>query len=139
MPDVFRTIIVPADHVDLARDISEAFGAAYADNFRTGLSADAKEPASHFVTTGYLGMAYVKSLPLHVYEQTGGAWEPVSSSAGDPANVYAWCADGQRVGCTAQQVVDLFDACDVTEQPPFTAFARMGLQIVQPENMELTA
>lgn len=133
--DVFRTIVVPVEHVDLARDISEAFGAAYAENYRAGLSLTGAEPATHFVTTGFFGWGYVRSLPLRAFEQINGAWVETSISDGDAASVYAWCADGPRVVCTAEQVAALFDAVDVTEQPPFTAFERLGLQIVQPDDL----
>lgn len=49
---------------------------------------------------------------------------------GDPV-IVAQLANDAGFACTVQQVTDLFNVADVTEQEPFTAFARLGLQLVQ--------
>jgi hypothetical protein len=46
-----RTIIVPASHVEIARNLTEATNPAGAGMFTTALSATGDLPASHFISS----------------------------------------------------------------------------------------
>lgn len=121
----FRTMIVPSDYRAFASSLASAVGGTAGENmFTTGLSASGQEPATHYVSTGYISEQFALLLPL--YDPSTGA-----KTDGDPATVTQLANDGGFT-CTVQEVTDLFAVVDVTEQQPFDAFARLGLQIAQP-------
>lgn len=132
----FRTMIVPTDYQQLAQDVAAAVGGlAGEDMFITALSGNGSDPATNYVSTGQIGADFAALLPLDTYTteidpQTG---QPVvihTHKDGDPVAVAA-LANEAGLPVTVQQVTDLFNASDVTEQDPFVAFARLNLQLVQ--------
>lgn len=126
----FRTIIVPAANVDLARQLC-ALEPGGAGMLTTGLSADGAAPATHFISTGYCPPLIVQVCPVQTWEQVDGAWVEVGHTSGNPqAAVDAAQAADPPVPCTLAEVQALFDASDITEQEPFVAMSRLGLQIV---------
>lgn len=127
----FRTMIVSAADADLARTIAATLDPANSSGmFETGLSATGTAPATHYVSTGYVSDAFAAPLPFQVWEQVDGNWLLVESQPGDAWGVAAMCQeDGLEV--TPDQVEVLFEGSDITDQEPFTAFGRLGLQLVQ--------
>ena len=111
---VHRTMILPAALVPLAQALAEGLaGPAGAGMWTTGLSADGSEPATHYVSTGMIEDTFVAALT-------------------DAAALLAACqAAGAPV--TQEQCAALVDRADVSEEPPFDAFARLGLVLVQAE------
>ena len=98
--------------------------------FTTPLSPTGKEPATHYISTGYVPEGYQYMVPCQWWEQgEDGAWMMTSSTPGDAKAVYAHCVE-VGVECTQKDVDDLFAAADVTEQDPFVAMGRLGIQIV---------
>lgn len=132
----FRTMIVPSDYQTLAQNIAATLGGvAGEDMFIVGLSASGTAPATNYVSTGYIGAQFASLLPLDTYttEIDPNTGEPVvihTHKDGDPVLV-AQLANQEGLEVTVEQVTDLFNASDVTEQEPFVAFARLGLQLVQ--------
>lgn len=125
----FRTLVVPADYRDIAATIASTIGGSAGQNmFTTGLSASGQEPATHYVSTGYIGTEFAGILPLDIYEADG----THTRIPGNPVAVVDLCA-AQGLAVTLVQVEELFTASDISEQEPFVAFARMGVQICQPE------
>ena len=132
MADAFRTLIVPASQVDLARAIAASFGPGGDGMWTTPLSATGLDPASHYISSGFVPEAFAYMVPLQVWEQNeDGAWVLVSSEPGDPVAVYT-AASEAGVICTQAEVDALFAAADVTAQEPFVAMGRLGLAIVNP-------
>lgn len=129
MADSFRTLIVTADHADLARRLAGSFGRGGLGMWTTPLSASGAEPASHYVSSGMLPSEFADMVPTQTWEQIDGLWTMTGSTSGNPAAVYA-VAQQQGVECTLEDVEDTLNSSDVTEQPPFTAFDRLGLQII---------
>lgn len=130
--DIFRTLIVPADFVALARSIAASFGPGGVGMWTTALSPDGLEPATHYISTGYIPEAFASLAPCQTWAiDESGAWQLVSSDPGDPAAVYQ-AAVTSGVSCTQAQVDALFAAADVTAQEPFVAMGRMALSIVNP-------
>ena len=132
--DIFRTLIVPTVNVDLARAIAGSFGPGGVGMFTTPLSPTGAEPATHYISTGYVPEGYQYMVPCQTWEWVqpegkDGAWVMTSSTPGDPQAVYAHCVE-VGIECTQQDVDDLFAAADVTEQEPFVAMGRLGVQIV---------
>lgn len=132
MAYIFRTLIVPAANVDLARAIATSFGPGGEGMWTTPLSASGLDPATHYISTGYVPPEYGYLVPLQVWalDEEGG-WVLVGSEPGEPVAVYT-AATAQGVVCTQADVDALFAAADVTEQEPFTAMDRLGLTLINP-------
>jgi len=112
----FRTMIVPDSQVVLARSICTTLApTGGVGMFDVPLSADGKAPATHYVSTGYLDAEFAALMPL-------------DGSAGEPAVVAALCVQA-GLEVTEAEVATLFSVSDVTVQDPFVAFARLGLQM----------
>jgi hypothetical protein len=132
MDYIFRTLIVPADSVQLARAIATSFGPGGEGMWTTHLSASGLDPTTHYISTGYVPPEYGYLVPLQVWSlDANGNWVLVGSEPGDPVAVYT-AATAQGVVCTQDDVDDLFAAADVTEQEPFVAMNRLGLTIINP-------
>ena len=133
-PYTHRTIIVPAAFQQLAQGLCEAAaeGDAGKGMFTTGLSADGTEPASHYISSGPIAAEFGDLLPLTTVEPSTEDGEPDTVTE-RPGNVPVVEGMAAQAGITlpAGTIAALFDAIDVTEQEPFTAMARLGVQIVQ--------
>ena len=123
------TIILPAAAQALAQALCKAAaGEAGAGMFTTGLSATGEAPATHYISSGALEAKFADILPLSTIT-TADEVETVTRSAGDIDAVIQLAKDaGQAVD--AKTIGGLFAALDVSEQPPFVAMARLGLQLV---------
>ena len=132
--DTFKTLIVPDAHVDLARQLC-ALEAGGAGMFTTPLSADGKEPATHYISSGFCPPLITQYTPTQVWEwqPEDDSWGLVDEIPGNPVAVYdASQAADPPVPCTLADIEALFTDSDITQQEPFVAMGRMGLQIVQP-------
>jgi hypothetical protein len=112
MADLFRTLIVTADSAPLAREIAASFGPGGAGMWTTPLSATGAEPATNYISSGYIPEEFANLLtdPLAVYE----------------------AATANGVDTSLEAVEEVFETSDITEEEPFAAMARLGLTIVQP-------
>ena len=130
--DVFRTMIVPAAQAPLAREIAVTIKPVEGQGMWTSpFSPDGEEPATHFISTGYIGQEWETLMPLQVWEQDEGVWTMTSAYPGDAPLLHAaLTAAGSTI--TLAQIVNLFGASDVTEQPPWLAIERLGLSSAQP-------
>jgi hypothetical protein len=133
--DIFRTLIVPDAFVELARQIAASFGQGGAGMWTSPLSANGKEPAKYWISTGYVPPEYEYLIPCQTWKQgKDGVWIITGSAPGDPVAVYT-TATSQGVKCTQADVDALFAASDVTTQEPFTAMGRLGVQIINPPDI----
>lgn len=136
MAYAFRTLIVPSDYQSFASTLASTLGGlAGEDMFITGLSASGEAPATNYVSTGCIGAGLAELLPLDTYttEIDPVTAQPVvihTHKDGNPVKVTELALEA-GLEVTVEQVTDLFNAADITEQEPFTAFARLGLQLVQ--------
>jgi len=123
------TIILPKAAQTLAQGLCvAAAGEAGAGMFTAGLSATGEAPATHFISTGAIETQFADILPLSTITMVDEV-ETVSKTTGDVAAVIQLAKDaGQAVD--AKTIGGLFAALDVSEQPPFAAMARLGLQLV---------
>ena len=131
MAYIFRTLIVPAANVSLARAIATSFGPGGEGMWTTPLSSTGAEPATHYVSSGMLPSEFADMVPTQTWQEIDGLWTMTGSTPGNAAAVY-YVAQQQGVQCTLAEVEDTLATSDVTAQPPFTAFARLGLQIINP-------
>ena len=142
MSDVYRCMIITAADAPLIRDIADMFAGSPQHMWQTGLSADGKAPATHYIATGYVPEGYQQMAPWQEWEQNPetGEWVMTDSYPGRPDIVWQACQQPissddprPRVPCTLAQVEGAFQRSDMTSQDPWVALGRLGLQIVQPE------
>ena len=146
MTDVFRTMILDAADAPLGREIANMFANSDQHMWQTGLSADGKEPATHYIATGYVPEGSQVMAPWQDWEwqqpdpDQPGAWVMTFSYPGRPDIVWQACQQpiseddpSPRVPCTLEEVEGAFLRSDMTSQDPWVAMGRLGLQIVQPE------
>lgn len=81
----------------------------------TPLSANSVEPASHYISSGYIP-------------------EQFASLLTDPVAVYE-AAIAQGVTCTLKEVEEVLSSSDISEEEPFVAMGRMGLKIINPSEI----
>ncbi len=64
MSDVFRTLIVESADVDLARTIAATLDPAHSQGmWETPLSSTGAEPATHYISTGFIGEGFAALVP----------------------------------------------------------------------------
>jgi len=129
--NAFRTMIIPAAQVALARTIAVTLDPAHnANMWITPLSPTGQESATHYISSGQIPEAFAAMVPCVFWTWQDDAWVETDAYPGDPITVYEACsAAGMTV--TQDEIDDLFAAADVSEQEPFVAMGRMGLQMVQ--------
>jgi hypothetical protein len=126
-------MIVPLAQQALAQQIATTVAPVAGQNmFTTPLSADGQEPATAFVSTGYIGPEWNVLMPLQTWEEVDGVWTQTDAQPGDAAQLLAAIqAEDPDTTITLSQLVGLFAVCDVTTQDPWVAFSRLQMQIVQ--------
>ena len=123
------TIVLPKAAQALAQGLCvAAAGEAGAGMFTTGLSPTGEAPATHFISSGAVESKFADILPLSTIT-TVDEVETVSKTTGDVAAVIQLAKDAVQT-VDAKTIGGLFAALDVSEQPPFVAVARLGLQLV---------
>lgn len=137
MSDVFRTLIVESADVELARTIAATLDPAHSQGmWETPLSPTGVEPATHYISTGYIGEGFAALVPLATWAQEGDPpeWVQTEYEPGDSFTVLALCeSHDPPVEVTLEQIEDLFADSDVTAEDPWVALGRLGLKIVTPE------
>jgi len=132
MADTFATLIIVASDAPLARAIAASFGSGGVGMWTTPLSADGTDPATHFISSGYIPEAFAYMVPSQVWAQDeNGNWVMTGSDPGNPQAVYE-AATAQGVICTLADVEGVFSRSDCSPQEPFVAMGRLGLTIVNP-------
>lgn len=114
-----RSLIVPEAQAQLARDLCAALAGPGGEGmFTTGLSADGKAPASHWISAGLIDAQFAALLPLG---------DTVAQQA--EMTVFA-LAQQAGMTVTLDQVQALLAAVVVTELEPLAAIAEQGLVLV---------
>lgn len=112
---VNRTMILPATLAPLARALASTLaGDAAADMWTVGLSPTGAEPATHYVSTGAVGVEFEMALT--------------------DANVLFEACQAAEAPVTLEQCQQLVDGADVGNldtEGAFAAFERLGLKLVQ--------
>ena len=130
--DTFATLIIVASDAPLAREIAAAFGPGGVGMWTTPLSASGLDPASHYISSGYIPDEFVSLAPSTTWTQDeDGQWIVVDHYPGDAATVYAYASQA-GIQCSLADVEGVFSRSDCSAQEPFVAMGRMGLMIVNP-------
>ena len=114
MAELFRTIIIPAQHITLARTIAASFGPGGVGMFTTPLAPPDATTPTHFISSGYIPEQFVAMIP------------PMQTN---PNLIYSFIQQN-GIDCTLQDIQGLFTTSDVSADEPFAAMARLGLNIV---------
>lgn len=132
MSDTFLTLIVPTANVELARSVAAAMDPGGVGMWTTPLSSSGQEPATHWISTGWVPEAWQAIVPTQTWEQEeDGTWIKTSETPGNSVFVYDRAVEAGVV-CTQADIDALFSVADVTQQDPWTAFARLGLVMIEP-------
>jgi len=137
MTDVFRTMIVPLAQQALAQKIATTVAPVAGQGmWTTPLSSSGQDPATSYVSTGWIGPEWEVLMPCQTWEEVDGVWTQTDAYPGDAVQLLAaiQAADPDTT-ITLPQLVGLFATADVTMQDPWVAFQRLGLQIVQVEEV----
>ena len=122
-----RTFIVHAAVVDMARAMCVGLAGTAGDGmFTTGLSSTGNAPATHYVSSGPISDDMAALLPCTTVDAEGVA----TTAPGQPDAVPALAAE-EGITATEQQITALYSSIDVSDQEPFQAMTRLGLEIVQ--------
>lgn len=120
---VHRCMIVPTEHVDLARALCAALaGDGGSGMFTTPLSPNGTLPATHYISSGLIESEFADLLPL-------------DSTPGQPDVVHS-LAQQAGMSVTIDNITRLLAAVDVSEQPPAEALERLALAMAsEPETV----
>ena len=125
-----RTIIIPASAQPNARALCKGLAGIAGDGmFTTGLSATGKAPATHYISSGPISIDMAALLPCKFVTQVDGK-DVITTDPGTPDAVPA-LATKVGLSTTKAKITTLYASIDVSDQEPFVAMARLGLQIVQ--------
>lgn len=126
---VHRCMIVPVDHVDLARSLCATLaGEGGSGMFTTPLSPTGTEPATHWISSGLIESEFADLLPLLSVDVTD------APLAGHPDHVCTLAHDA-GMAVSYDDIVRLFSAVDVSAQPPHAALERLGLALANEDSL----
>lgn len=126
-----RCLIVPAEHVELVRALTlNLAGPGGSGMFTTPLSPTGEYPATHYISSGAIEKPFADLLPLVQVELDNS----ITVVPGNPDEIVT-LAGNSGFETTLNQVKALLDSSDVSEQDPFTAMSRLGLQLVQQQDI----
>jgi len=126
-----RTIIIPASVQPNARALCKGLAGVAGDGmFTTGLSATGKAPATHYISSGPISHDMAALLPCKTVTTDKDGKTVVTTAPGMPDAVPA-LATKAGLSTTKTKITALYASVDVSDQPPFEAMARLGLQMVQ--------
>jgi hypothetical protein len=131
--DIFRTLLVTDLDAPTARQIAETLAPVGGSRmWLAGLSPTGKPPATHYVSTGLIGPDFAAMVPCTFWANEDGVWTETGSEPGNAALVAMACASmDPPLVLTEKQVQGLMDRSDISDQEPFVAFGRLGLQLVR--------
>jgi len=126
-----RTIIIPASVQPNARALCKGLAGVPGDGmFVTGLSATGKAPATHYISSGVISAEMAALLPCKRVNKDKDGKNVITTDPGMPDAVPDLAAKA-KISTTKAKITALYASIDVSDQPPFEAMARLGLQIVQ--------
>lgn len=126
-----RCIIIPASAQAKAQALCAGLaGQAGAGMFVVGLSASGNAPATHYVSSGPISDEMAALLPCKSVTTDAEGNQQITTTPGHPELVPALALKA-GITVTPAQITALYASIDVSDQQPFEAMARLGLQIVQ--------
>ena len=124
---LFRTLLVPDSIVATVRCLADSFGPAASGMWTTPLSADGNLPASHWISSGLIGDDFAAIMPFS--HDVEGVW---TTDPYDPVAFVALAEASGAVSPPVEQITQIMSMVDVSDQEPFAAMTRLGLQTCNP-------
>lgn len=131
MQYLHRAMIVPDAIVATVRQLADSFGPASSGMWITPLSPTGELPATHWISSGFVGDDFAAVLPLSHYVDDVWVTEPY-----DPAAFVALAEASGAVSPPGEQIMQIMSMVDVSDQEPFAAMSRLGLQAIQTTTKE---
>lgn len=130
--EIFRTMLIPARFAKLADHVATTLAPKSGQGmWRIGLAENSESLPSHVYESGFIGPEWGEILPLKTYEFINGSWQLTSESPGQPEHLVSMLISlGSDV--TLDQIQDLFDHADVTQQTEEQMLQRTGLTHCSP-------
>ena len=126
-----RTIVIPASVATNARALCKGLAGVAGDGmFLTGLSPTGNVPITNYISSGPISTEMAALLPCKTVTQDKDGKAVVTTAPGMPEAVPD-LATKAKISTTKAKITALYASIDVSDQPPFVAMARLGLQIVQ--------
>lgn len=107
---VHRCMIIPAALAPQIRQLASSFGEPANGMWTTALAPTGETVATHYISTGLI-------------------WQSFADMIASPEALQVGCAD-VGVSLTLTKCKSILNACDITEDEPFAAMARLGLVIL---------
>jgi hypothetical protein len=127
-------MIVPAQHVELARTIAATLDPAGSQGlFTTPLGPIGSTDITHYVSTGFVAENFALAIPFIKYTMTDMGYEMIDHSPGNPTMIHELCLQ-YNLTIPIEELISLYSSADITDEEPFAAFARLQLTIIQPDN-----
>lgn len=132
---IHRTFIIPANLIDSARNMAECINQAAAGMFTTAVSPTGTEPATAYISSGLVEDFWG---PLFYTEVVDEETQEVTKVKTSPEYLYGACLQGaeeqgKTLTATLQDVSDLLEFGDVSDEPGMDVLNRLGLQMVRSE------
>lgn len=129
--NIFRTMLIPDAIVAQVRSLADSFGPAASGMWTTPLSPTGTLPATHWISSGYIGDDFAAIMPFSHYDTS----EPPVwvTDAYDPAAFVALCALSEVTSPPVEAITQIMSLVDVSDQQPFEAMVRLGLKMVVEE------
>ena len=126
-----RTIIVPKAKQALSQSLCAGLSPnGGAGMFIVGLSASGNAPATHYISAGPISSDMAALLPCKFVTNDAQGNQQITTTLGHPELVPALATEA-GITVTRAQIDALYAAIDVSDQDPFAAMARLGLQVVR--------
>ncbi|MEN6621314.1 MAG: hypothetical protein ABFD50_07185 [Smithella sp.] len=126
---LFRTMIVPDSIVTQVRSLADSFGPVAQGMWITPLSPTGTMPATHWISSGLIGDDFAAIMPFSHYDDSE---PPVwMTDDYDPAAFVALASANGVIAPPVEVITQIMSMVDVSDKEPFTAIARMNLQMIQ--------
>jgi hypothetical protein len=125
--DVFRTVVIPIAHANIAAQIASVFSTGNAPLQPGFVSSTGQNPPQSIISTGYISAQFAALIPLQDHDG-----QPIS--AGEPDELLARCVEDELT-ITAADIDALFAAADVTAQDPHQVLNRLSLKLIHSTNI----
>lgn len=129
--NIFRTLIIPASDVEVARKVGAGFGTGGQGMWTTPLSPTGEEPATHYISTGWIPSEFSTLIPNKSWVKDDyGVYVLSSEYFGDIDGIWNIVSEN-NTEITINELQSLFDSVDISDQKPSDALERLGLQLVR--------
>ena len=130
----FRTMIIPDAIAATVRALASQFGPSASGMWTTALSPSGELPATHWISTGQVGVEFAAIMPFSHFDRAAELGEEPAKWVTDAYDATAFVQLAESAGVKpppVEQINQIMAMVDVSEQDPFAAMERLGLKLIQ--------